>query len=765
MAKYKLIQLGKHKIKLSNLDKVLFPDVGVIKAEVIQYYLQMAPIILRHIKHRPLTFIRYPDGVYGESFFQKNKPDWTPQWIQSVRIGTEKKINYVVATNEATLVFLANLACIEFHQSSVQHPTLETPDHFVFDLDPPESMSFEEIKSIAVSLRDYLVNYGYHPFVKTSGKKGLHIFVPIHRKWDYPTLKQTLKQITDGFVKQHPKRTTANISKAARVDKLFLDTVRNNRSQTVTSPYSLRATPKCTVSMPLTWEELDNTKGPEDYTIANVWQKMQADGDAWEGFGAHAAPLHDQVKRKHTASTSKALKAYMDKRDFHQTPEPAPSEDAEFVDDAFVIHRHDARNLHYDLRLSEDGVLRSWAVPRGLPGAPGVMRLAVETEPHPMEYLDWEGTIPKGQYGAGDMWVFARGNYRITKTKKNGFYFKLESETIDNEFRIHQTKGKDWLLERVDPAEFVAHETIIPHMHAGIATRVPDELDYIYEVKWDGIRTMIYIDDEDMTIRSRSQRDLSRQFPELAAERKSLKCAQAVLDGEIVVLNDKGMPQFKTTVGRIHKTGEHSIAMAAKSQPAYCYLFDVIYLDGCYVNKEPLWKRKEWLKSLIKPGGQFRYSEEVADGDALFEASGKMGLEGIMAKKRDSIYQIGKRSNAWLKIKHRSTATCRIIGYTEGQGDRAAYFGALHLTDADHENHVYLGKVGTGFNMAALKRLSKQVKAVPETDKPIEQKLEDDAQSTWIEPILVCEVEYASITPNGTLREPVFVRLRPDLDP
>ena len=204
MAAPQVTQIGKHRIKLTNLDKVLFPEANIIKAEVIQYYHQMAPVLLRHIKHRPLSFIRYPDGIHGEHFYQKNKQSWAPKWIQSVKMGKgEKKIDYVIANNDAVLVWLANLACIEFHQSSVQYPHLEKPDHFVFDLDPPENMSFDRIRSIAVSLGGFLRDKGYHPFVKTSGKKGIHVFVPIHRKWTYDELKVTLKSLSESFVKIH----------------------------------------------------------------------------------------------------------------------------------------------------------------------------------------------------------------------------------------------------------------------------------------------------------------------------------------------------------------------------------------------------------------------------------------------------------------------------------------------------------------------------------------------------------------------------------
>jgi DNA ligase D-like protein (predicted polymerase)/DNA ligase D-like protein (predicted 3'-phosphoesterase) len=561
MAGSQVTQIGKHKIKLSNLDKVLFPAAHVIKAEIIQYYHQMAPVLLRHIKHRPLSFIRYPDGIDGEHFYQKNKQDWAPKWIQSVKMGKgEKKIDYVIATDPAILVWLANLACIEFHQSSIQNPHLENPDHFVFDMDPPETMAFGQIQELTLSLGEYLRSLGYHPFVKTSGKKGVHVFVPVYRKWTYETLKPTLKSLAEAFVRKHPKTCTVNIRKEARIDKLFIDIVRNNQSQTVVCPYSLRATPECTVSMPLTWEVFETIDSPTAYTIHNVPDLVRQNGDAWEGFGSKAVGLHDQgTARKTGGEENKALKLYMAKRDFAHTPEPSPGEIAD-TDDAFVIHMHDASRLHYDLRLAQDGVLRSWAVPKGLPPEPGVKRLAVETEPHPIEYLNFEGKIPKGQYGAGDMWILARGNYHVTKQKKDGFYFKLESPTIDQEFRIHQMKDKDWLFERVDPPELQIADARMEHMLASSAKEVPDG-DYLYEMKWDGIRTMIYVDEDGMRITSRSGRDITKQFPELSEERKQLKCTLAILDGEIVVTDTNGRPEFKSTVqaGRLAAQVKHGV--------------------------------------------------------------------------------------------------------------------------------------------------------------------------------------------------------------
>ncbi len=760
MASSRRIRLGKHILELTNLEKILFPEAGVIKAEVIQYYHEMAPVILRHIKHRPLSFIRYPDGIHGEHLFQKNNPSGAPQWIQSVKMGSgEKKIDYMIATDAAALVWLANLACIEFHQCSVQSTQPDMPDYFVFDLDPPPEMPFTRVRDLALALGDHLRAYGYHPFAKTSGKKGIHVFVPIHRKWPYDTLKQTLKSLAQEFVRQHPEDTTLQIRKNARTDKLFVDIVRNNRSQTVVCPYSLRAHEDCTVSMPLTWEELKSLASPAEWTIRNVPEKIRRDSDAWEGFGSFATGLHDQVKQKKQRSANAALSTYSEKRNFRLTPEPVPA-DTELPDDAFVIHRHNASRLHYDLRLAQDGVLRSWAIPKGLPPAPGIKRLAVETEPHPAAYLDFEGAIPKGQYGAGEMWIFARGRYHITKPKKDGFYFRLESPAVDNEFRMHRMKGNEWILERVDPAIIELGTAHLPHMLAGTALEVPGDGSHCYEIKWDGIRAMLYVDDDSIRITSRSGRDISKQFPEIVAGRKLLKCTQAVFDGEIIVPDARGRPQFKDTVGRMHKGSERAIAAAARSHPAYCYLFDVLYLDGCHVIKEPLHHRKAWLKSVIKAGGHFRYSEDLDDGAALFDATREMGLEGIMAKLRDGVYTPGKRTDAWLKVKHRREMTCRIIGYTEGQGDRAPWFGALHIADAEAEAIVYVGKVGTGFTQKVMKEVHAQLSRLKTVKKPFNEKTDDDRVSTWVEPVILCDVQYASMTDSGTLREPVFLRLR-----
>ena len=771
MSKKQVAQVGKRTLEISNLDKVLFPDDNVVKAEVIEYYLRIAPTLLNHVKGRALTLIRFPDGIYGESFYQKNRPGWAPDWIEFVRLGKEKK-DYIIATEPATLVWLANLASLELHQLHGRKPKYDSPDYIVFDLDPPEGYDFTRVVEVALELKQYLETFGYTPFVKTTGGKGVHVCCPIEPKWDFHTVFLTAEALAKPFVDQRQSVLTLHIKKDARKGRMLVDIYRIRSGQSIVSPYSLRGRKGAPVSMPLAWEELAVLKAPTDYNIKSALQKVLDDGDAWEGFDAYAVDLHTHRKtavskaKKLPASskrkTAEQLETYSKKRDFNKTPEPSAQVITEGGNN-FVVHRHHASHLHYDLRLEQDGVLKSWAVPKGLPPHPGVKRLAVQTEDHPREYLTFDGKIPKGQYGAGEMWIYALGKYQITKEKKDGFYFRLSSREVSGEYRIYKIKQKEWLLERVDtPQVDYLHGNLQP-MLSDSAIRPPVGDEYIYELKWDGIRAMIYLEDGQVRIVSRNQNDITAQFPELQIGEKAFRATCAVFDCEIVSLNAEGKPVFKKVINRLMSRGESSIAKQSKTSPVYSYIFDCLYLDGRPLINEPLIKRREWLKDAVRQDTPYRLSEMVEDGEGLFEAAKVHGLEGIMAKTKDGRYLPGKRTSNWLKIKVRQTAEVMIIGYTRGKGDRAQTFGALHIAENTDDGLLYRGKVGTGFDDETIRKISRQIAKLKETKKPIRNKLLDDKVTTWIEPELITEVSYASVTVDKIFREPVFVRLRPDL--
>ncbi len=767
-----LVQIGKRKIELSNLEKVLFPDDGILKAEIIQYYLKIAPTLLTHAKGRAISLIRFPDGITGERFFQKNLPHWTPDWIEQAPLGeADKKINYILATEEASLVWLANLACLELHQYHSRKPHFDKPDYFVFDLDPPEGGHFETVVEIALNLKKPIESLGYHPFVKTTGGKGLHIVVPLEPKWDFHTAFEAAQDIAKPFVEKYSRTTTLHIKKEARKGKVLVDIYRNRSSQSIVSPYSIRGVPGAPVSMPLQWNELENVHDPKVFNLHTSLEKLLSEGDAWEGFGAYAVQLHTKrqakknikdVQAARTYKTPEQLEDYEKKRKFNKTSEPHP-EFAGGDGNGFVVHRHHASRLHYDLRLEQDGTLKSWAVPRGMPPRPGIKRLAVHVEDHPMKYLTFEGEIPKGEYGGGMMWIYALGKYEITKEKKDGFYFRLQSPQLNAEYRIYNTKGKDWLLERLDSSQINWTQDEIEPMLASSQSQPPTSGDYIYEVKWDGIRGLISLDEGEIKIRSRNQKDLTKKFPELAIPDQAFRATSALFDAEIVCLEESGLPIFENVIHRMHQRSEGGIERARAKYPAVCYVYDCLYLDGRPLVNEPLVRRREWLADAIRKDTPYRVSEVVEEGKAFFEAAKQMGLEGIMAKVRDSKYLPGKRSTSWLKIKARQTADCVIIGYTQGKGNREKLFGALHIAYNNGNGLQYGGKVGTGFDTKMMKSVFAEVKKIKEAPRAVEEKPIDDAKTVWIEPRLFCEIEYASMTPNATYREPVFVRLRPDL--
>ena len=764
--------VGKHKIELSNLKKVLFPSESIVKAELIEYYLKLGPTILQHIKRRPLTLVRWPDGVDHQTFFQKNRPEWAPAWLEHVKLGGhDDKVDYVLATEDASLVWLANLACIELHQMHCRGPNFDKPDYIVWDLDPPEGYPFKDVVSLAFDIKLHIEKFGYHTFVKTTGGKGVHVVAPIEPKWPFDVAKDASLQIAKSFVEANSTTTTLHIKKELRKGRVLIDIYRNSTYQTIVSPYSVRGRGNAPVSMPLKWETLESVTDPSIFNLRNVPDIVIEEGDAWESIGFYSVKLHTQrpqtkapAKSKNGGKKIEALSDYAKKRSFDKTPEPGPEV---FASDgnAFVVHRHHASRLHYDLRLERDGTLKCWAVPKGLPPRPGIKRMAIQTEDHPLKYLDFEGTIPKGEYGGGEMWVYARGRFEITKEKKDGFYFRLQSRQMNAEYRMIHTRDKEWLCQRTEnPQIDFIHDPIEP-MLSQSRDKPFDSPDYLYEVKWDGIRAMISLDEGRLTIRSRNQRDITNQYPELLIPDQAFRATCGLFDAEIVCLDPSGRPVFEDVVLRLHHRTDSAIARARAKHPAVAYVFDCLYLDGRPIVNEPLTRRRAWLVDAIKQNPVYRVSEAMDEGMQLYNAAAEVGLEGIIAKERASVYQPGKRSPAWIKIKTRQTVDCVIIGYTKGKGDREATFGALQLGLYTKAGLRYVGKVGTGFDERKGKEILAELQKVKRAARPVKEKPVDDAVTVWLEPELVCEVQYSMRVSTGNLREPVFVRLRPDKVP
>ena len=746
------------RLKLSNLNKELYSTKSYTKAEVISYALEVAPLMLPYLKGRPLTLIRFPDGVGGKTFYGKNKPSWTPDWVPTTYLPWDEENEYLLANAGPHLVWLANLAALEIHTMNSTINQINLPDQFVVDLDPDEDLTFDNVRDLAFEIKEFLESFGYFPFGKLSGGKGIHLVVPIIPKWDYETMMVTIKGLMKDFIKTHPD-TTLMVHKNRRKGKTLLDIYRNHPGNTTIAPYSLRGKVGAPVSIPLTWEEMKTVPSAQSYDLDQTLEYIRKNGDAWVGFKEKAAKLHDQTIM---VPISKELKDYDGKRNFSKTAEPDSKNenfDPTEVNNKFVIHLHHATNLHYDLRLGEEGVLKSWAIPKGLPIEKGVKRLAIQTEDHPAKYIDFEGVIPKEEYGGGQMWVFETGDIHWLKKTPKSFRFQLTGKSLNATFSLYKIKGKEWIVERTESANLEPFTVGIKPMLADAAKALPAKKDdYQYEIKWDGIRVLYYKRKDEVKLISRSGRNIIDQFPEFA-DGKFLRVENAIIDCELVCLDEKGKPIFSDIISRMHRIGKTNIQMAVKSKPAYLYAFDWLYLDGKKLISHPLSRRVEWLKAIFRKNNLARISDTFEDGKQIYDAAQAMGLEGVMAKKKTSKYSPGNRNSAWQKIKFRETFTAHIIGYTKGKGDRVEIFGALHLANPDGDNWKYYGKVGTGFDQKKMKEIWSQIEKLETISKPIKEAVEEENRTTWILPSYMCEVTFASYASTGTLREPVFMRM------
>ncbi len=775
MAKDIITNIEGRKVKITNLDKILYPSLGVSKAEFIQIYMQLAPYALPHLIDRPLTMIRFPDGVNGNRFYSKNKPDWTPKWIPDIEVAHENDtIRYILANELATLAWTANLAALDLHPMQVRSKHMDKPDQFIFDLDPSPEFGFDRVKELALSLRDFLEGYGYHAFVKTSGSKGLHIYIPLVVDQPIDKVFEAFKKISQEYVAAHKDITTLGMTKKKRKGKVLLDIYRNHRSQTCAAPFTTRAREGAPVSTPFRWEIMDQVKSSKQWNVRTIMDYLNEVGNPWENFHEYSSELHTVRKAISVAKAAKEeiqneeivedeeasekLEKYNAKRDFEKTSEPT-AEPIAGNDDRFVIQLHDASSLHYDLRLEQGGVLLSWAIPKGFPSRGGVKRLAIETEPHPVKYLTFEGVIPKGEYGGGTMWVFDTGKYEVKSQTPKKITFTLKGKLIKGTFTLVKTRDKQWLLSTKEDLDFGSYK--VKPMLASMSKKVPQKKDYFYEVKWDGIRVIASIWHDEVKLLSRSGRDMTDRFPQIVAQLKDEMSHSAVIDGEIVALEANGAPNFGKVISRMHTSGKTAIERASKKIKTTLYAFDCMVIDGVNICNLPVERRREWLRTLFDDREHLRYSNEFEDGEGLFAAAESMGLEGIMAKKRGVRYVDGKRSEGWLKVKVRHDDEATLIGYTKGKGDRSGSFGSLHLAKIDDGDYSYMGKVGTGYDQAKMKEIFAKLIELKKVKKPIKDKIDEESETIWIEEVYTIKIQYASMTDNGTYREPVFKAMIP----
>jgi bifunctional non-homologous end joining protein LigD len=465
------------------------------------------------------------------------------------------------------------------------------------------------------------------------------------------------------------------------------------------------------------------------------------------------------------------LSDYEKKRSFEKTPEPRGGEGREVPRNRFVIQEHHARRLHWDLRLEHDGVLSSWALPKGVPQHPKENRLAVRTEDHPLEYLEFEGEIPKGEYGAGTMKVWDRGTYEAEKFRDDEVIATFAGERVKGKYALFQTKGDNWMIHRMDPPLDPEREPMpkqLTPMLATLSTKLPpDEDAWAYEIKWDGVRALAYSESGHLHLESRSLREITPHYPELRALGPELGSTDAILDGEIVAFDEEGRPSFERLQSRIHLASESQIRRRMATTPVTYLIFDLLYLEGRSLIDLPYTKRREQLDRLGLDGASWQTpAYHGGDGAALLGISRERGLEGLVAKRLDSRYLPGRRSRAWLKVKNVQSQELVIGGWLPGKGRREHTIGAL-LVGYPEEGAGrlrYAGRVGSGFSESELRRLAELLQPLRTKSSPFEGR-QPPREANFVEPRLVCEVEFREWTAARTLRAPVYKGLRDDTDP
>jgi bifunctional non-homologous end joining protein LigD len=467
------------------------------------------------------------------------------------------------------------------------------------------------------------------------------------------------------------------------------------------------------------------------------------------------------------------LDEYRRKRDPAKTPEPVPADEPLPTgnNDTFVIQEHHATRLHWDVRLERDGVLVSWAVPRGLPDVPGDIRLAVHTEDHPMEYATFSGEIPKGEYGGGRMFIWDRGHYETTKWSDREVAVIFHGEKAKGKYTFfHSGKdSKDWMVRRSEPPLRTGFERLpdlVEPMLASPGTLPDDESDWAYEFKWDGVRALARVEGGRLRLHSRKGNDITVTYPELRWLGEELGSTQVWLDGEIVALQD-GRPSFPALQQRMHVQNDRQARSLANSVPVTYLVFDVLFLDGKSCVELPFAERRELLEGLGLHGPNWLVSPSyTGDGAAVVETARDQQLEGVIAKRLSSRYYPGRRTADWVKITEVLTLEVLIGGWRPGEGRRTGSIGSLMLGVPTDAGLRYVGQVGTGFTDEVLAALHDRLKSLVRKENPFVNEVprERAKGATWVSPELVGEVEFRNWTPDGRLRAPSWRGLRSDKD-
>ncbi|HWP57872.1 MAG TPA: non-homologous end-joining DNA ligase [Candidatus Acidoferrales bacterium] len=825
------LRVGGRELELSNLDKLMYPEAGFTKAHVIDYYRRVSRYLLPHVKNRPITLKRFPDGVRGESFYEKNAPSFTPAWVKTFaisRTGGESAIRYILINDLPTLVWSANLANLEIHPFLAKAPRIDVPTMIVFDLDPGEGASVLHSCEVALLVKEVLDRLGLESFVKVSGSKGIHLHVPLNTPVTYEMTQALARSIARFLEKEHPELIVSDMAKAKRKKKVLVDWSQNSEHKSTVAVYSLRAkAERPFVALPLAWAELKDALEKGDASALffepdAALNKLAETGDLF-------APLSKLKQRLPKAfreiasedGASGSLEKYRQKRNFAKTPEPQATGarlSRQGMRRLFVVQKHAASRLHYDLRLQMQGVLKSWAVPKGPPYDINERRLAMATEDHPLEYARFEGTIPQAEYGGGTVMVWDIGTYELLDGNygEGKLRFFLRGKKLNGEWvlvRARERNGSDnrwyWMkaatpatrprgdeedrsalsgrsleqiknaraavwhsnrgrrqgrnagaavdLERLPEARL---EFIEPMLAKPVGALPEDAERWLYEIKLDGYRCLAARDENGVTLFSRNRKLLNGRFPVIARALEKLDPG-VFIDGEIVALDKSGRPSF-TLLQNYRAPAE-----------LYFYAFDLLAYRHRSLLQVPLEKRRDLLETMIAPHlDRIRLSETFASTAAeIVRAARQLGLEGVIAKRRDSLYEPGQRSGAWVKYRINKGQEFVVGGYVPG----AHYFDSLLVGYYESDRLLFVAKIRNGFVPRTRREVFARFKGLetercpfanlPEAKgarRAMALTAEAMKRCRWLRPELVAEIEFTEWTADNRLRHARFAGLRDD---
>ncbi|MGW4246687.1 ATP-dependent DNA ligase [Nocardia sp. NPDC004722] len=741
---------GGIEVGLTNLDKVLYPATGTTKGEVIDYFTAIAPALLPHIAERPVTRKRWPNGADEQSFFEKNLAEHAPKWLPRRTVQhSDRPVTYPVIDSVAGMAWLGQQAALELHvpQWRFDGPEVGDITRLVFDLDPGPGAGLAQCAEVALILRDVVHEVGLAAFPVTSGSKGIHVYVPLDRRLGPNGASAVAKQVATNLQQLRPELVTATMAKSARDGKVFLDWSQNNPAKTTIAPYSLRGRTEPWVAAPRAWAEIEKPKKLRHLRFDEVLRRWQQDGDL-------LADLDEPLPQPDPLDTYRAM------RDPSRTPEPVPPGPPESgPGDRFVVQEHHARRLHWDLRLERDGVLVSWAVPKGPPVDTGENRLAVHTEDHPMEYLTFHGSIPKGEYGGGEMTIWDTGTYETEKWRADEVIVRLHGQRLDGRYALIQTNGNQWLMhlmkDQSRPEGNGAKPVSTPRapvpMSRGLTPMLAtagdvttlDAAQWAFETKWDGFRLIAEIEDGAVTLRSRAGHVVTGKYPGVAVLGDELAGHSAVLDGEAVVFDDHG----GANLGLLREDSKRAVFLA----------FDLLYLDGTSLIRKRYDDRRRVLEALAAQARSLIVPRQLpGSGAEALRYSQEHGMEGVVAKRRDSVYLPGRRGQSWVKTRNWRTLSVVVGGYRRSE---VRQFASL-LVGVPHEGELYyLGRVGTGFSEQEMSELADRLRRLERKTSPFGNELTADERkdAIWVSPKLTGTVRFMNWTETGRLWHPAWI--------